>query len=122
MPNHAHVTLIGHLGKDPEIRQAGQHQVVGFSIAVTTGFGEKKTTTWWNCQFWGERAVKVAQYLAKGKPVLVEGEPSERQYETTAGTKGKSLDVRVSNLVLFGSRDDAPAGAAPAADDANVPF
>ena len=121
MPNHAHVTLIGHLGKDPEIRQAGQHQVVSFSIAVTTGFGEKKQTTWWNCNFWGDRAVKVAQYLAKGKPVLVEGEPSERPYETTAGTKGKSLDVRVNNLVLLGSKDDAPA-AAPQADPDNAPF
>jgi single-strand DNA-binding protein len=115
MPNLAHITLIGHLGRDPDIKTVGQSQVVEFSVAYSQKSKDAEITTWFRCSYWGERAVKVAQYLSKGKAVCVVGGLSEREYEAKDGTKKKSLEVRVDNLTLLGGRDDAGAGGAPAA-------
>ena len=132
MPNYSSLTICGHLGRDAEVKAAGGSNVVSFSIAVTRRRKETETTTWFNCQWWGDSAVKVQQYLAKGKAVLVRGELFEREYEAKDGSKKKSLEVDVKELVLLGSREDsgqaAPARPAQAAkpaanaDDSEPPF
>ncbi|OQA30756.1 MAG: Single-stranded DNA-binding protein [Betaproteobacteria bacterium ADurb.Bin341] len=127
MPNHALCVLTGHIGKDPELKYLPNNTpVLRFSIAVSTGFGEKKITTWWRCSAFGDRYAKLAAYLGKGKPVTVVGEPSGREWVGVNGVRHTDLEVRVNDIVLLGSRDDAPAhhdaAPAPQAEDAGIPF
>lgn len=66
MPNFANVQLMGHLGQDPESSYIGETPVLRFSLAVNTGFKEKKTTSWYRCAMFGTRAKAVAPMLSKG--------------------------------------------------------
>lgn len=91
------VTVAGRLGKDSELRQAGNSQVLGFSLAGDTGFGDKKQSHWFNCSLWGNQGAALQQYLLKGQQVTVIGEYSEREYE------GKAYkELRVNSIELQG--------------------
>ena len=83
----------GNLTRDPEVRQAGQGNTLNFSIAVSTGFGENKSTMFISCSAYGKD--KLAQYLSKGSHVTVSGELSEREYQGK-----KYLNLRVRDLDL----------------------
>lgn len=105
---------IGHLGKDAEVRTAGQHQVVSFSVAVTRKRQGNEQTTWFRCDWFGERAVKVVQFLTKGKAVQVVGELYEDTYEKDGAEKW-SLKVDVRGVTLLGGGEksaSAPASVA----------
>ena len=107
MPNHALIVITGHIGKVEEIKflTNGGTPVLRFSLCVNTGFGDKKTASWYDCSYFGDRATKVAQFLGKGKPITVVGEPSIRKWEKD-GKAGTAVSVRVSEIVFLGSRDD----------------
>lgn len=91
------ITFTGSLGKDATTRQAGDNTVTSFSVAVNSGYGDRKTTRWYNCSMWGQRGQKLEQYLTKGSKVAVVGEFSTREWE------GKTqLECRVSELDLMG--------------------
>jgi single-strand DNA-binding protein len=128
MPNQFTAHAIGHLGKDAEIKfLPDSTPVVKFNLAVTTGYGEKKITSWYSCSCFGSRYQKLAQWLTKGKPVSIVGEQHIRPWTSDSGVKNVSVEIRVSDLVFLGSRDEAdhPAPvAAPAAEpqDASIPF
>lgn len=113
MPNSSIIHLHGHLGRDAESRAAGTTTVVKFSIAVTRKRKETETTAWFNCSWFGDRAYKVAQYLTKGKPLYVVGELYEHEYDAKDGTKKKSLEVDVRDVVLLGSKEDDTRGGQP---------
>lgn len=91
------VTVAGRLGKDAELRQAGNSQVCSFSVAGDTGFGDRKQSHWFNCSLWGNQGAALQQYLRKGQQVTVIGEYSEREYE---GKQYKEL--RVNSIELQG--------------------
>lgn len=113
MSNLAVVALTGNLGKDAELMTtASDKTVIKFSLAVKTGYKDSERLTWWNCSYWTKNTA-VMQFLLKGKPVAISGEPSLREYSTDSG-KRQSLDVNVSNITLLGSKE-----AAAPADDAN---
>lgn len=96
----------GNLGADAEQRVTPSGEpVVSFSVGVKAGFGDRATTTWARCQMWGKRGQAVAEYLRKGQMVGVSGEASLREYDKKDGSKGASLEVRVSDLTLLGKRD-----------------
>ena len=101
-------TVAGNLGKDAELRTAGSGQVLSFSVAATTGFGQREQTNWVNCSIWGKRGEALAQYLKKGTPVTVTGEITTREYE------GKTyIEMNVYNVKLQGRANNS-GGNAPA--------
>ena len=108
MPNFASITLIGHLGRDCETRHTpGGDSVTNFSLATTSNKGrDNERTTWWNCAAWGKRGETIAKYLGKGDPVLVQGEPSLRKYQTQDGRDGVSLEVNVQSFAFVGGGKD----------------
>lgn len=123
-------TFSGRLGRDAEQKQLSSGtSVMDFSIAVDTGFGDKKRSFWIKCSMFGDRATKLATYLTKGQLVGVSG-------ELTQSDDGKFLNMRVNAVELIGGkRDDAqaashsaPARSAPAAkapafdEDDDIPF
>lgn len=95
------VTIAGRLTRDAELRQAGNSQVCGFSVAADTGFGDKKQAHFFSCSLWGNQGAAIAQYLRKGTPVTISGEYSEREYD---GKQYKEL--RVNQIELQGSKGD----------------
>lgn len=88
----------GNLGRDAEVKTVGQHTVTTFSIAVRSGYGEKASTFWLNCNAWNRD--KLSQYLTKGSRVVVSGELSLREYDKKDGTKGQLLELRVNDIDL----------------------
>ena len=87
----------GRLTKDAETRytQSGKC-VCSFGIAVDTGFGDNKKTVFLNCSVWNKEA--LAQYLTKGKPVIVHGEYTEREWQAQDGSQRKTAEIIVRDI------------------------
>jgi len=100
---YSQVTLIGHLGNDPEMRftPAG-NAVTTFSVAVDRVYTKNeervKETQWWRVTTWGRMAEACNQYLAKGSLVFVTGEPRLHTWDRQDGTTGASLEVTASQV------------------------
>lgn len=115
--------VIGHLGKDADIKQVNGKQVMNFSIAHSTSYtnaqGVKvENTQWFECAYWSES--KVGAYLLKSALVCVEGEVSVRAYPKNDGTTGISLMLRVFNVNLL-AKPKEPATPAAATGGAYNP-
>lgn len=97
------ITIAGTIGKNAELRRAGDKPVAGFSVAVSNGKdrdGNWKDSTWYDCSLWGKRGESLAQYLTKGSRVCVTGRPSVRVHE------GKAyLGVSVNEVSLLGKSE-----------------
>lgn len=107
MPNFATVTLIGHLGRDPESKYTPDGTaVVNFSLATTRKRRDSEVTTWWRGAIFGKRAEVFAQYLHKGDPVLIQGEPYLRSYTAKDGSDGVSLEIDVKDWTFVGGKSD----------------
>lgn len=94
--------FIGRIGRDAVTRYTNAGKAVtGWSLAVDSGFGDNKTTTWIDCTLWGERGEKLAQYLTKGSQVGVTGEIGTREHE------GKTyVTLRVADVTLIGGKPE----------------
>jgi single-strand DNA-binding protein len=94
-------TFSGRVGADAEVRstQNGE-QVVSFRVANDVGFGDRRTTQWCDCSYWGKRAAAVAPYIKKGMKVTVSGELKLEDFQKRDGTPGTKLAVRVNDLDL----------------------
>lgn len=105
--------------KDAVVRHTQQGKAVtGFSVAFDTGWGDKKQTNWLDCSLWGERGVKLAEYLTAGSQIMVEGDLGTREYE---GKTYLTLDVREVKLVSKpkdGANKPAASTPTPAQDEA----
>lgn len=123
------ITIAGQLGRDSEIRtmNSGDH-VLSFSVADSQG--REKPTIWWACGLFGKRAESMQKYLVKGQSVTVSGNVTEREWTDKDGQKRKSMEIRVNDIALQGSkREEKPTdGKAKAAGsgfedmDDDIPF
>lgn len=95
--------FVGRIGKDAEQKQSNGKTFLKFSVGESVGFGENKTTNWWNCTLFGKQAEStLVDYLQKGSQVQIVGEVKFREYE------GKSYnDVMVSKIELVGSKSES---------------
>ena len=87
---------LGNVTKDPVIRQAGEAEVAKFGVAVN---GYKDTVEFFDCEWWKPNGALA--YVAKGTPVLVEGEMQTQRWEKDGQQKSK-LIVKVRTLQLCG--------------------
>ena len=96
-------TIAGNLGRDAEYKTTqGGDAFCRFTVAVTTGWGDRKATTWWDVTRWGKGAESLAGLLAKGAKVTVSGEVSTREHE------GKTyLQLRADHVTLQGGKQDS---------------
>jgi len=110
------ITIAGRLGKDAELRRTqGGDPVLSFPVAVDDGYGERKSTMWFDCSVWGKRAEALSSHLVKGMAVAVSGDLGKREHD------GKTyLTVRVSELTMQGGverQDSKPKGGMYDRDD-----
>lgn len=131
------ITIVGNLGKDPEMRYTPSGQAVtNFNVATnhqyTNSEGEKvKLTTWFRISAWGRQAEVVNQYLRKGSKVLVAGRLTSddnggpRIWTREDGTPAASFEINAST-VRFLSPSNGESGelAVPAEDlpGEDIPF
>jgi single-strand DNA-binding protein len=105
------VTLIGNLGRDPEIRYTPQGTAVAnFSIATSEQWtdktsGEKKQRTEWHrVVFWGNQAEIIGQYLQKGRQVWVEGKLQTRKWTDNNNVDRYTTEVVGKEFLMLGTR------------------
>jgi single-strand DNA-binding protein len=107
--------VVGHLGRDPELRYTPEGTpVASFSIATsrrwTNRNGEQQEkTTWFRVSVFGKQAETVHQYLTKGRLVLVEGEVDASAWIGQDGTPRATLELRATNVRFLGARGEEPA-------------
>ena len=121
------VTLVGNLGKDPEVRttQDGT-KIVSFSLATSETWNDrasgerKERTEWHRVVVFNDRIAEVAEkYLRKGRKVYVEGSLQTRKWTDQSGQERYSTEVVIGRfrgeLVLIDSNRGEEAGGAPEA-------
>ena len=138
--SYQQVTIVGRLGRDPEMRYTSSGvPVTSFSVATSRNWtgqdGQRQEkTVWFRVTAWRKLGELASQYLTKGREVLVIGEIEEPSVWTDRdGNNRASLEVTARDIRFLGSRDDAmgsgapqqaaaPAGDGPAQTDEEIPF
>ena len=105
------VILVGHLGKDPEVRYLeGGVSVTSFPLATSENYnkdGRKvEQTEWHNIVMWRGLADVAAKYLQKGKLVYIEGKLRTRSFEDKEGIKKYTTEIVAENFTLLGRKTD----------------
>lgn len=101
-------SLLGRIGKDPEVRHLGSGSTVAnFTIATTETYkdkagNKKEETQWHSCVAWGKTAEIAEKYVQKGDQLYVSGKLVYEQYEKD-GVKHTVAKIKVEKLVLLGS-------------------
>jgi len=109
-------TLIGNLGKDPEIRYTPDGAAVcNVSIATTSTWRDKASgerreeTEWHRIVFYGRLAEIAGEYLKKGRTVFVEGRLKTRKWQDKdSGTDRYSTEIIADQMQMLGGRDNGP--------------
>jgi single-strand DNA-binding protein len=120
------VMIIGHLGRDPEMRYTPSGRpVTTFTIATSRSWntvdGERHSETeWFNIVAWGNLAEICKQYLTKGQQVYIEGRLQTRRWDDKEGNKHSSVEV-VANEMMMLDRRDANTGSGHPADASESP-
>jgi single-strand DNA-binding protein len=97
------VVLVGNLTRDPELRHTPSGMAV-CSLRLAVNSRRKDETVW------GAQGENCAQYLAKGRPVGVQGRLEWREWDAQDGTKRQAVEVVADNVQFLGSRDGGGEG------------
>ncbi|MFZ5911474.1 MAG: single-stranded DNA-binding protein [Chloroflexota bacterium] len=132
------VMIIGHLGRDPEMRYTPSGRpVTTFTVAVSRSWntvdGERHAETeWFNIVAWSNLAEICKQYLYKGQQVFIEGRLQTRRWEDKEGQKHTSVEIVANEMMMLGDRRENNAQAQetesgsdqaePMADEDEFPF
>jgi len=105
------VILVGHLGKNPDVRTLeGGVTVASFPLATSETFnkdGRKvEQTEWHNVVMWRGLADVAAKFLQKGKLVYIEGKLRTRSFEDKEGIRKYTTEVVAENFTLLGRKND----------------
>ena len=117
------VTLMGNLTRDPELRTTPNGQsVCSFSLALNRSYkGQndewKEVTDYVDIVAWGSLGERVAQYLTKGRPALVNGRLQSRSWEQD-GAKRSKVEVVAQDVTFLGGPGGG--GSAPATSEASA--
>lgn len=111
------VILVGHLGKDPDVRYLeGGVSVVSFPLATSETFNKEgrkvEQTEWHNIVMWRGLADVAAKYLQKGKLVYIEGKLRTRTFDDKEGNKKYTTEIIAENFTLLGRKTDFESDAA----------
>jgi single-strand DNA-binding protein len=108
------VMVIGHLGRDPEMRYTPSGRpVTTFSVATSrTWFsadGERnEETEWFNVVSWGSLAEICNQHLHRGQQVYIEGRLQTRTWDDSEGKKRSTTELVAREMIMLGDgREDS---------------
>ncbi|MBE9535024.1 MAG: single-stranded DNA-binding protein [Proteobacteria bacterium] len=104
--------IIGHLGRDPEMRYTPSGKpVTTFSVATSRTWhsadGERhEDTEWFNVVAWGGLAEICNQHLHKGMQVYVEGRVQTRRWEDAEGNKHFTTELVAKEMIMLGEKKE----------------
>jgi single-strand DNA-binding protein len=111
------VVITGNLTRDPELRALPSgSSVCDLRVAVNTRRKNGSTGEWedkpnfFDVKVWGAQGENCARFLAKGRPVGVQGRLEWREWETQEGQKRQAVDIIADSVQFLGSRDDTGGG------------
>ena len=110
-----HITIMGRLTRDPELRRTGSGvAVASFSVAVDRDFGRnengEKETDFIDCVAWRNTAEFISKYASKGRMVVVSGRLQIRSWTDKDGNKRRTAEVVADNVYFGDSRRDNEGG------------
>ena len=115
MPTFNKVILIGNLTRDPQIHHGANSPVAEFGLAVNDNWRDRdghtnEDTYFADCKVFGRNAENAHRYLAKGRPVLVEGRLKRETWtDKKTGAERSATRIYVNTLQFLGRCDTAPA-------------
>jgi single-strand DNA-binding protein len=119
------VMIIGHLGRDPEMRYTPSWRpVTSFSVVTTRAWtsaeGERhEESEWFNVVAWGNLAEICNQYLTKGQQVYVEGRLQTRGWEDEERKKHYRTELVANEMIVLGDRrNNVVVGSIPSSSEA----
>ncbi len=110
------VTLVGNLGRDPELRRLESGAAVAqFSIATTENYKDRNgewqsSTEWHDIVLWRNLAERAESQLKKGMLIYLEGKLSTRKWEDKDGNPRKTTEVVGSYLRILNRREEQAGG------------
>ncbi|MEY3023244.1 MAG: hypothetical protein RJA16_70 [Planctomycetota bacterium] len=116
MASYNKVLLMGNLTRDVELKQtAGNQSVAEIGLAVNRRFkdrdgNDREETTFVDCEAWGRTAEVMAQYLAKGRPVFIEGRLKLDSWQDQSGNKRSKMRVVVEGFQFIDSKGGGGGG------------
>ncbi len=114
------VTLIGNVGKDPELSyMPSGAAVTNITVATNESWTDKASgerqerTEWHNVSMFGKLAEITAEYVRSGSQIYVEGSLRTRKWQDSQGNDRYSTEVRANEMQMLGRREPmAPANGA----------
>jgi len=122
------VTLIGNLGKDPEIRYTDQGiPVANLFLACTESYRDRDgnyqdRTDWINVTLWRSQAEIASRYCRRGSTICIEGRLKTSSFETTQGEKRTKTEVEGYRIVLLDSAPGNPGRSVNTQTEMNKPL
>ena len=112
-----HITIMGRLTRDPELRRTGSGiAVASFTLAVDRDFsprdGGERETDFIDCVAWRQTGEFVSKYFTKGSMIVVSGRLQIRNWNDKDGNKRRSAEVVADNCYFGDSKRDGDSGSA----------
>jgi single-strand DNA-binding protein len=125
----AHVTLVGNLTRDPELRQTPSGtSVCQLGVAVNSSYKDSsgqwvEKPNFFDVVVWGSQGENCAKYLSKGRQIAIEGRLDQRSWDAQDGTKRSKVEIIADTVMFIGGQGEtrepvARGGAKPATDAA----
>lgn len=122
------VVLTGNLTRDPELRSLPSGMTVcALRLACNTRRKNTASGEWedkpnyFDITVWGGQGENCARFLAKGRPIAIDGRLLWREWETSEGQKRQAVSIVADSVQFLGGRDDLasdePAFTAPGRDE-----
>ncbi len=126
------VIIVGHLGKDPEMRyQPGGGAVASITVATSDEWKDKQTgeqqsrTEWHNIVAFNRLAEIMGEYLKKGSQVYIEGKLQTEKWQDKQGNDRYTTKIYANDLKMLGSskntQDPMSQGTNPDSPEYNIP-
>lgn len=106
------VMLIGHVGKDPEVKYTNDSTAVAnFSIATNESYKDSsgklvERTEWHRCVAWRKLAEVIEKHVHKGSKLYVEGKLQTRSWDDKDGNKKYTTEIVVSDMTFLDTKRD----------------
>ena len=110
------VVITGNLTRDPELRHTGGGTAVcDLRVAVNSRRKDQNgnwvdKANYFDVTVWGNQGESCAQYLAKGRPVGVDGRLDWREWEAQDGSKRQAVEIVADTVQFLGSRGEGELG------------
>jgi len=112
MASYCKITLIGNVGRDPELRVfADGRKVASFSLAINNPMNKDVPPTWYRISVWDKRADAIMNFVKQGSNLFVEGRLELTEYVDQAGVKKISPQVTATEFQFLGNKEGMGNGA-----------